>query len=243
MLPHGGTRARGRVVRRRRDHEGNPIGRANSNPILDSRSYEVQFDDGDVSELTANVIAESMYAMCDEDGYQILLFDEICDYRRSTTALQKDEQLFVDSRGRRQTLKTVKGWQLCVRWKDGSTSWEKLSDLKECYPVQVAEWAVASQQDDEPAFNWWVHQVLKKRDRIISLVKKRQTRYLKKTHKFGVELPKSVSHAYALDLKNKNEFWAKAIAKEMKNVRVAFSIKDEDEIPKNIYQKIKCHDF
>ena len=29
---------------------------------------------GDVSELTANTIAESMYAMCDEDGHQILIF-------------------------------------------------------------------------------------------------------------------------------------------------------------------------
>jgi len=135
----------------------------------------------------------------------------------------------------------VKGWQLCVRWKDGSTSWEKLADLKECYPVEVSEWAVASELDDEPAFNWWVHHTLKKRDRIISLVKQRQTRYLEKTHKFGVELPKSVRHAYELDKKNGNTFWADAISKEMKNVRVAFRIKDEDEIPKNVYQRIKCH--
>ena len=115
MLPHGGTLARGRVVRRKRDREGNPIGRANANPILDTRSYEVEFEDGDVSELTANTIAESMYAMCDEDGHQILIFDEICDYRRSTTALQRDEQLFTDSRGKRQMVKSVKGWQLCVQ--------------------------------------------------------------------------------------------------------------------------------
>ena len=81
---------------------------------------------------------------------------------------------------------------------------------------------------------------MKKRDRIISLVRRRQTRYLKKTHKFGIELPKSVAHA-ELDRKNGNTFWADAIAKEMKNVRVAFSIRDEDEIPKNIYQKIKYH--
>ena len=83
---------------------------------------------------------------------------------------------------------------------------------------------------------------LKKRDRIILLVQKRQTRYLKKTHKFGIELPKSVAHACELNnKKNGNTFWADAIAKEMKNVRVAFSIRDEDEIPKNIYQNIKCH--
>ena len=43
---------------------------------------------------------------------------------------------------------------------------------------------------------------------------------------------KSISSGYRLPY---------AIAKEMKNVRVAFSIRDEDEIPKNMYQKIKCH--
>jgi hypothetical protein len=131
MLPHGGSLARGRgAVRRKRDREGNPSGRANANPVLDTRTYEVEFDGGDVSELTANTIAESMHSMCDEDGNHILIFDEICDFRRSTTALQKDDQLFSDSRGRQQVLKTTKGWQLCVQWKDGSTSWEKLADLK-----------------------------------------------------------------------------------------------------------------
>jgi hypothetical protein len=215
MLPHGGSLARGRVVRRKRDREGNPSGRANANPVLDTRTYEVEFDDGDVSELTANTIAESMYSMCDKDGNHVLIFDEICDFRRSTTALQKDEQVFSDSRGRQQVLKTTKGWQLCVQWKDESTSWEKLADLKECYPVQVAEWAVASQLDDEPAFNWWVHSVLKKRDRIISLVQKCQTRYLKRTTKFVIELPKTVQQALELDRKNGNTLWADAIAKEM----------------------------
>ena len=66
MLPRGGNLARGRVTERKRDHEGNVIGRSNANPILDTREYEVKFEDGDVTELTANAIAESMYAMCDK---------------------------------------------------------------------------------------------------------------------------------------------------------------------------------
>ena len=37
MLPRGGTLARGRVLERKRDHEGNVIGRSNANPILDTR--------------------------------------------------------------------------------------------------------------------------------------------------------------------------------------------------------------
>ena len=66
MLSRGDRSARGKVVRWKRDAEGNPIGRANNNPILDTRQYEVQFADGEVTELTANAIAEAMFAQCDE---------------------------------------------------------------------------------------------------------------------------------------------------------------------------------
>ncbi len=78
--------------------------------------------------------------------------------------------------------------------------------------------------DDEPAFNWWVHHVLHKRKHIITLVKKRSTRFLKKTHKFGIEVPRSVAEAYALNKKNGNTLWVDLIAKEMKNVRIVFKI-------------------
>ena len=72
MLPCGGILARGRVTERKRDHEVNVIGRSNANPILDTREYEVKFDDRDVTEMTANAISESMYAMCNENGDHIL---------------------------------------------------------------------------------------------------------------------------------------------------------------------------
>ena len=56
MLSCGGTLARVRVTELKRDHEGNIIGRSNANPIIDTREYEVKFEDGDVTEMTANVI-------------------------------------------------------------------------------------------------------------------------------------------------------------------------------------------
>ena len=42
---------------------------------------------------------------------------------------------------------------------------------------------------------------MKKLDSIISLVKKQQTRYLKKTHEFGIDMPKTVKEAAELDAK------------------------------------------
>ena len=63
-------------------------------------------------------------------------------------------------------------------------------------------------------------------DGIISLVKKRQTRYMKKTHKCGVEVPKTVTKAKELDKRNGNTKWADAISKEMTIIMVAFDILD-----------------
>eukprot|EP00804_Cyclotella_cryptica_P019398 CCRYP_006588-RA/>CCRYP_006588-RA protein AED:0.13 eAED:0.13 QI:0/0/0/1/0.75/0.6/5/0/864 len=142
MLSRGDRMARGKVVRRKRDAEGNPIGRANNNPILDTRQYEVQFADGEVTELTANAIAEAMFAQCDEDGNEYVLFDSFVDFRRDGTALSLADQKVV-VKGRPSLRRTTVGWLLCCQWKDGSTSWEKLSDLKESHPVQTAEYAVA----------------------------------------------------------------------------------------------------
>jgi len=133
------------------------------------------------------------------------------------------------------------GWQICCQWKDGSTSWENLSDLKESHPLETAEYAVTIGIDQESAFNWWVPHVLKKRDQIISLVRKQTTYYLKRNHKFGIEVPKTVKEALELDRKNGNTLWADAIAKEMKEVCIAFNILPDGHVAPNGYQNIPCH--
>ena len=112
-----------------------------------------------------------------------------------------------------------------VEWKEGSSSSIPLADLKDAYPVQVADNAVANNLTTEPAFHWWVPFVLKKRERILKKVK---TKYWSNSHKHGLELPKSVSHsleidkrtgivshALEIDKRTGKAFWKKAIKKEI----------------------------
>ena len=66
--------------------------------------------------------------------------------------------------------------------------------------------------------------MLKKRDIIIASIRRWQIRYLRKSHKFGIELPKTVEQTLALDAKSGNNLRADAISKEMENVRVAFEV-------------------
>ena len=58
----------GTVMSRVRDVEGQPIGKADTNPILEARVYNDEFSDGENVELGANIIAECMYAQCDIEG-------------------------------------------------------------------------------------------------------------------------------------------------------------------------------
>ena len=118
------------------------MGRAHTNPILDTRIYQFEFIGGKVTELTANVISESMYTQYDADGNEYLLLDALVDYLKDNKVIFLPEQQ-TSIQGRPITCKTTAGWKICCHWKDTSTSWEKLSKLMESYQVQTAEFAVA----------------------------------------------------------------------------------------------------
>ena len=108
------------------------------------------------------------------------------------------------------------------------TTWVSLADIKDSYPVQVADYAVTNQLTQEPAFRWWVPFILKKRERILKKVK---TKYCwSVTNKYGLELPKSVAQALAIDKRTGTDFWEKAIEKEIRNVFPAFEFLKSDNI-------------
>ena len=126
-------------------------------------------------------------------------------------------------KGREALRKSTAGWDICCRWKDGFTLWKRLSNLNESHPLQVAKCAIDQGIKNEPAFNWWVHHVLKKRD-IVSSVKGHSAQYLERTHKFGIELPKMVEEPAITDEKNRNTLWKDPIVEEMENVKVTYQI-------------------
>ena len=95
------------------------------------------------------------------------------------------------------------------------TSRKSLQDLKESDPLETAEYAVAQEIDHGPTLKYWLKAVLKKRLIMIPLVKNRNTLYIKKTHKFGIEVPKSIVQVYVLDKNNGNTLREDAIYKEM----------------------------
>ena len=228
-----------KVTKRLRDANGLPIGTANDNPILDTRVYEVEYLDGHKASLAANAIAENMFAQVDDEGNRFVMLEGIADHRTDGNEIKKDDAFIRSHNGGKRRKQTTLGWEILLEWKDGSSTWETLKDVKESYPVQLAEYSHQRMIHDEPAFAWWVPHVIKKKTRIISKVK---SKYWTRTHKFGIRIPKSVEEAKKIDRENGNTLWWEAICKEMKNVRVAFERYDgdSDDLPPG-YQYVDCH--
>lgn len=230
-----------KVKKRKRDSMGNAVGSSNANPILDTRVYELEFPDGRVEEYGVNIIAENLMAQVDGDGWDCGILEEIVSFRKDEAVAipRGEERATATVNGIQKPVITTKGWDVEVKWRDQSTSWVPLKIIKECNPIEVAEFAIANNYDKEPAFAWWVRKVLKKKERMINKV---VTRCRKPGRmKFGLDVPNSVDEALAIDKKNGNTFWADAIKKEMTNSRVAFHLLDKDEKPPPGYKRITCH--
>ena len=228
-----------RVTKRLRDAQGIPIGTAHDNPLLDTRIYEVEYLDGHKAALSANTIATNMFAQVDDEGNRHVLFDSIIDHRTDGTEVSIDDTFIQSKNGGRRRRESTKGWEILLQWKDGSTTWEKLKDIKEAYPIEMAEYSIDKGISKEAAFAWWVPYVIRKKNRIISKVK---SKYWVRTHKFGLRVPKTVEEALQLDRENNDNKWWEAICQEMKNVRIAFEAFDgnQSDIPPG-YKKIDCH--
>ena len=112
----------------------------------------------------------------------------ILDHKRDGSALRMNEK-YIKSKNRQMKLRqNTVGWSYLVRMKDGTESWTILRVLKESNPVDVAEYVLAQNINNETVFAWWVPYNLRKRYvtllSINSWAKKR-------THKYGIEIPTS----------------------------------------------------
>ena len=79
------------VKRRKPDDNGNPIGTESTNPLVDTRAYEIEFIDSTTETLTDNIIVENLLAQVDEEVHMQILLDDIIDYIRNNNAFHKSD--------------------------------------------------------------------------------------------------------------------------------------------------------
>ena len=91
--------------------------------MLNTLVYEVQFPDGTLKHYSANVIAENILQQVDSAGHHSHTLEGILEARKGKKALGKNNAFVVDRNGRRSLRKTTMGWDLLVKWREGSTQW------------------------------------------------------------------------------------------------------------------------
>jgi hypothetical protein len=55
--------------------------------------------------------------------------------------VRKEDDYIILGSCQTQQHKTTAGWELHVIWKDGSSNWITLKDMKESFPIEVADYA------------------------------------------------------------------------------------------------------
>ncbi len=187
ILERDGEMMRAQIIGRKRGVNGNFAGNGNynPNPLLNMRIYLASFPDGHIAEYGVNKIIEAIYQNATNDGTDTLFFDSIIGHQE-TSSLQNETNEVIGNKY------STKG-RICVSWKDGTMSWHNLSNVKNSYPLQLAEYAVYHQLDKLPAFSWWVKTAIKHKR---AYKRGASKSYLKKSHKFGIRVPKTVEEQF-----------------------------------------------
>ena len=143
----------------------------------------------------ANVIADNTYSQCDDESRRHAMLQESIDHKKDKMAIDITHGYTLTQQGRRIPKTTIKGWKLLCQWRDGSSDWIDLKHVKDSYPIQIAEYAVANRIQEEPVFKWWVPETLRACNRIIAKVKS----WYWTSHKYGMKLHHSVQEALQID--------------------------------------------
>lgn len=113
-----------------------------------------EFPDSHVQQLDANAVIEAIYNSIDNDCYNIT------GHQADSTIRQNPEINYAKTRH------TTHGWEICIAWKDGSTSWHSFSDINNSFPIHLAKHAIANKLKELPVFRWWVKHSIKKEQRL-----------------------------------------------------------------------------
>jgi hypothetical protein len=112
-VPTGYEICTGKVIQCKHELDETVKGLANVNSMLDKIAYDIEFSGGRSDEYTVNVIAENMYAQCDDKVNQYNLMEIIVEHNTDGIIEYRD-YMYIKHRSNKQVRKTTKGWHLCI---------------------------------------------------------------------------------------------------------------------------------
>lgn len=150
--------------------DGTPVCQSNSNQLVDTQQYEIEYKDGMPSALFMCQIADNLWSQVDLEGRELLSFNCIGDHMKMSMQYQLLMVTYFQ-----EWDKEAQADDRCLgvisQWKDETSDWALWKDWKDANSIKLAEYNAANKTAEEPAFKRWVKYCLKKRDRIINMVK------------------------------------------------------------------------
>ena len=98
--------------------------------------YKVEYEDGHNVGMAVNAIASNLFAQVDQDRQRFVLFDEIIDCRTDGSQIKSEDAFIHISNGNKRRRETTKGWEVCIQWKDGRSTWNQVKDVKEAMQIE-----------------------------------------------------------------------------------------------------------
>jgi hypothetical protein len=159
------------------------------NERLTDTEYEVQYADGNEGILTYEEITNFLNHPS-EDGTEVWTFQKILDHKITKQGNGKQEM------------------KVKVLWDTGEETWEPLDTMKKDDPVTIAQYVQEKGLKDKPFWKW-ANRYLKNPKRFIRMTRQVHLANMKRgpKYKFGVQVPRDIREALALDKVNKNTIW------------------------------------
>ena len=80
--------------------------------------------------MTSKAIEINLFSQVNQDGRNFLLFNSILDSRTDGTQIKEGDNVIHVSNGNKRRRETTKGWEVCIQWKDGISTWNQVKDGK-----------------------------------------------------------------------------------------------------------------
>jgi hypothetical protein len=90
----------------------------------------------------ASILAVNLFFQVDDEGNWYVLLDDDKDHWSTEGYMSGDNGFTTLDNGVKQRCHTTQGWELCLQWKDRYTSWIKIYNVKNAYPIEVAKHAI-----------------------------------------------------------------------------------------------------
>ena len=92
----------------------------------------------------------------------------------------------------------TKGWEIYLLWTNSTTTWNKLKNVQDSYPIEIAILIARNKLSELPVFVCWYNNVGRK---VSSVLPRGKGKYKSQSHKYGIRIPKSVAEAYTIEKK------------------------------------------